>query len=194
MERYVFKIKGPGGLESGKWIKMFLSTEEVSSLTMELLLCRIHERFPGLQGNEFSVKYFDGKDSIELAADDLDSFIDMIETAQQKRENLKRITLDVNKIAFTPPGVDTAKSPQKRLRSSPSPSRNSAAQNAKKKRKLTSPKARCLAEVFDSSNEVFRAFPRSKSLFYAHLDLPCKEYSDSIHTRGKGKHTRGKGI
>ena len=55
IERYVFKIKGSGGLESGKWIKMFLSTEEVSSLTMELLLCRIQEKFPGLQGNAFSV-------------------------------------------------------------------------------------------------------------------------------------------
>ena len=109
MERYVFKIKGPGGLESGKWIKMFLSTEEVSSLTMELLLCRIQERFPGLRENAFSAKYFDGKDWIELAADDLDSFIDILETAQQEREILKRIALEVNKIAFTPPGVDTAK-------------------------------------------------------------------------------------
>ena len=93
MERYVFKIKGPGGLESEKWIKMLLSTEEVSSLTMELLLCRIHERFPGLRGNVFSVKNYDGKDWIELAAGDHDSFIDMTETAQQERENLKRITL-----------------------------------------------------------------------------------------------------
>ena len=114
MERYVFKIKGPGGLESGKWIKMFLSTEEVSSLTMELLLCRIQERFPGLRENAFSAKYFDGKDWIELAADDLDSFIDMTETAQQEKENLKRIALEVNKIAFTPPGVDTAKSQKKK--------------------------------------------------------------------------------
>ena len=86
----------------------------------------------------------------------LDSFIDMIETAQQERENLKRITLEVNKIAFTPPVVDTAKSQQKRLRSSPSPSPNSAAQNAKKKHKLTSSKPRCLAEEFDSANEVFQ--------------------------------------
>ena len=44
-----------------------------------------------------------------IAADDLDSFIDMTETAQHERENLKRITLKVNKIAFTPPGVETAK-------------------------------------------------------------------------------------
>ena len=87
--------------------------------------------------------YFDGKDWIELAADDLDSFIDMIETAQQERENMKRRTLEVNKIAFTLPGVDTATSQQKRLRSSRSPSPNSAAQNAKKKHKLTSSKARC---------------------------------------------------
>ena len=36
----------------------------------------------------------------------------MIETSQQERENLKRITLEVNKIAFTLLGVDTAKSQQ----------------------------------------------------------------------------------
>ena len=52
---------------------------------MELLLCRIQERFPGLRGNGFSVKYFDGKDWIELARDDLGFFIDTIETAQQER-------------------------------------------------------------------------------------------------------------
>ena len=111
-----FQNKGLRGPESGKWIKMFLSTEEVSSLTMELPLCRIQERFPGLRGNAFSVKYFDGKDWIEFDADDLDSFIGMIETAQRQRENLKKITIEVKKISFTPPGVDTAKSQQKRLR------------------------------------------------------------------------------
>ena len=79
MERYVFKIKSPGGLESGKWIKMFLSTEEVSSLMMELLLGRIQERFPGLR---------------------------------RRKRKLERIALEVNKMAFTLPGFDTAKSQQ----------------------------------------------------------------------------------
>ena len=39
----------------------------------------------------------------ELSADDIDFFIDMIETPQQERENLKRTTNQVNEIAFTPP-------------------------------------------------------------------------------------------
>lgn len=36
----------PGGSENGKWIKLFLSSEEVASLTMDLLMLRIQERFP----------------------------------------------------------------------------------------------------------------------------------------------------
>ena len=88
---------------------MFLSSEEASSLTMDLLLLRIEERFPSLRRNTSSVKYHDGKDWIELPADDLDSFIDMIETAQQERENLLQVTLQMNEIAFTTPGVGATK-------------------------------------------------------------------------------------
>ena len=63
---------------------------------MEALLERIVERFPS-QGKRSVVglKYLDGNDWFELLADDLDSFIDMIETATVERENLKRITLKV---------------------------------------------------------------------------------------------------
>ena len=100
MERYVFKIVGP----SGKWIKIFMSTEEVKALTMEALLERIIERFPSLRKRSVvGLKYLDGNDWFQLLADDLDSFIDMIETATVERENLKRITLKVNELALTPP-------------------------------------------------------------------------------------------
>ena len=146
---------GPGGSENGKWIKLFLPSEEVASLTMDSLLLRIQERFPSLGRKTVNVKYHDGKDWIDLPSDDIDSFIDMIETAQQERENLKRITLQVNEIAFTPPGVKTQ---QKRLRSSPSPtaSAGSALQNAKKRPKVTTSRPRCLEEEFSNANPVFQ--------------------------------------
>ena len=119
MERYVFKIAGP----SGKWIKIFMSTEEVTALTMEALLERIAERFPSLgKRSMVGLKYLDRNDWFELLADDLDSFISMIETATVERENLKRITLKVNELAVTPPRLEIASgTSQKRLRTSPSP-------------------------------------------------------------------------
>ena len=49
---------------------------------MESLLDRILTRFTGLHGKEVSLKYADNNYWIELPADDLDSFIDMIETAK----------------------------------------------------------------------------------------------------------------
>ena len=98
-------IAGPGG----KWIKIFMSTEEVKALTMEALLQRIIERFPSLgKRSVVGLKYLDGNDWFELLADDLDSFIGMIETATVERENLKRITVKVNELAFTPPRSEIA--------------------------------------------------------------------------------------
>ena len=47
MERYIFKIVSPGW----KWIKLFISSEEVASETMDLLLLQVHERFPGLKSS-----------------------------------------------------------------------------------------------------------------------------------------------
>ena len=101
MERCLFKVMGRGD----KWIKLFSSSEEVASLTMDSLLTRIQERFPSLRRSTVSVKYYDGNDWIELPAEDIDSFIDMLQTAQEERENLKRVTLMVNEIAFSPPGL-----------------------------------------------------------------------------------------
>lgn len=81
MEKYAFKIMGPGGSENGKWIKLFSSSEEVASL-------RIQVRFPSLKketllsmSNTMMKKRYIDIDVVPT--DDLDSFIDMFETAQQ---------------------------------------------------------------------------------------------------------------
>ncbi|KAK2547045.1 hypothetical protein P5673_033191 [Acropora cervicornis] len=67
MERYEFKVKGP----KEKCVKIFLSAEEVKTLELNL------------HGKELSLKYADTlNDWIELPADDLDSFVDTIETAK----------------------------------------------------------------------------------------------------------------
>ena len=72
---------GPGGSENGKWIKLFSSSEEVASL-------RIQVRFPSLKketllsmSNTMMKKRYIDIDVVPT--DDLDSFIDMFETAQQ---------------------------------------------------------------------------------------------------------------
>lgn len=49
------------------------------SETLESLMSRILTRFPSLHGKELSLKYADTKYWIDLPADDLDSFIDMVE-------------------------------------------------------------------------------------------------------------------
>ena len=83
--------------------KAFLSSEEVKTLFMEYLLDRIFTRFTGLSSREASLKYADNYDWIELPADDLDSFIEMIETAKDSaRENLKVLELKIWELAQTP--------------------------------------------------------------------------------------------
>ena len=78
-------------------------------------MSRILTRFPSLYGKELSLKYTDTlNDWIELSADDLDSFVDMIETAKDSaRGNL--ITIEVCELAQT-----LQQTEQKRLPSSPS--------------------------------------------------------------------------
>lgn len=128
MDRYEFKVRGP----KEKCVKLFLSSEEVKTLCMESLLDRILTRFSGLRGKEVSLKYADNNDWIELPADDLDSFIDMIETAKDSaRENLKVIELKICELAQTP--QETAS--HKRLRTSPSPSPKSGSLHVAKKPK-----------------------------------------------------------
>ncbi|KAL9983400.1 hypothetical protein ACROYT_G005567 [Oculina patagonica] len=180
MERYVFKVMGPGD----KWIKLFLSSEEIASLTMDSLLSRIQERFPSLRRSTVSVKYYDGNDWIELPADDIDSFIDMLESAQEERENLKRVTLRVNEIAFSPPGllksatVQTVKTAQqKRLRSSPSSSPNAVSVPERKKHKIAT--SRCLEEEFcDTTAEWKYETPTQK--YFNKLEEEKKQQQDLV--------------
>ena len=81
-------------------------------------MSRILTRFPSLHGKELSLKYADTlNDWIELSADDLDSFVDMIETAKDSaRGNLITIELKVCELAQT-----LQQTEQKRLPSWPSP-------------------------------------------------------------------------
>ena len=58
---------------------MFLTAEDIKMLDLESLMSRILTRFPSLRGKELSLKYADTKYWIDLPADDLDSFIDMVE-------------------------------------------------------------------------------------------------------------------
>ena len=124
---------------------------------MESLLDRILTRFTGLRGKEVSLKYADNNDWIELPADDLDSFIDMIETAKDSaRENLKVIELKICELAQTPQETASHKRlgrdktwgrpwgrpclmaywpSHKRLRTSPSPSPKSGSVHVAKKPK-----------------------------------------------------------
>ena len=87
-------LRGP----KEKCLNLFLSSEEVKTLCMESLLDRILTRFTGLRGKEVSLKYADNNDWIELPADDLNSFNDMIDTAKDSaRENLKVVELKVSR-------------------------------------------------------------------------------------------------
>ena len=58
MERYEFKVKGP----KEKYVKMFLTAEDVKMLDLESLMSRILTRFPSLLGKKLSLKYADTKD------------------------------------------------------------------------------------------------------------------------------------
>ena len=101
MERYKFKVKFH---DQDKCIKLFLSNEEVEYLTLASSH-KISSRITSLHGKEVSMKYLDNSnDWVDLPADDIDSFIDMVETAKQSdnRENLKVIELKVCELARTP--------------------------------------------------------------------------------------------
>lgn len=116
MERYEIKVKW-----QEKCIKLFLSSTEVESLNVESLHERIANRIPSIQGKEVGLRYLDNSsDWVELPSDDLDTFIDMVETAKQSnnRENLKVIELKVCERAQTPRNNYAS---QKRTRESPSP-------------------------------------------------------------------------
>ena len=99
MERYKFKVKW-----QEKCIKLFLSSVEVESLNVESLHDKIANRIPSIYEKDVRMRYLDNSnDWAELPSDDLDLFIDMVETAKQSgnRENLKVIELKVCELAQT---------------------------------------------------------------------------------------------
>ena len=111
-------------------------------------MSRILTRFPSIHGKELSLKYADTlNDWIELPADDLDSFVDMIETVKDSaRENFKAIELKVCELARTP--KQTA---QERLRSSPSPDYERTSGSVHLDKKCRNQPARRLDEEFTST-------------------------------------------
>ena len=144
MERYEFKVKRP----KEKCVKIFLTAEEVKTSGLKYLMSRILTRFTSLHGKELSLKYANTNDWIELPADDLDSFIDMIETAKDSaRENLKTIELKLCELARTP--KQTA---LKCLRSSPSPENEttSGSVHLDKKKSRNQPARRLYEEITSS--------------------------------------------
>lgn len=120
MERYVYEFKVQGPKE--KWVKLFLSSDDVEHLTLESLIERVVTRFSMDPRNALSFFYLDGDDWIELIAGDLDSFVDMIESATNTGVNKKRITLKCDFTHTSPIHVVASSQAQKRVRCSPSPS------------------------------------------------------------------------
>ena len=70
---------------------LFVSRGGQKRWGLKSLMSRILTQFPSIHGKELSLKYADTlNDWIELPADDLDSFVDMIKTAKDSaRENPK---------------------------------------------------------------------------------------------------------
>lgn len=125
-----------------------MSSLEVETLNVESLYDKIADRIPRINGKEVSLRYLDNSnDWVELPSDDLDSFIDMVETAKQStnRENLKVIELKVCELAQTPRSIHGS---QKRPRESPSPSDKSYSSTTSEKPCL---KSRCLEAEFSST-------------------------------------------
>ncbi|KXJ12950.1 hypothetical protein AC249_AIPGENE24099 [Exaiptasia diaphana] len=121
--RYEFKLRiGSGARE--RCAKLFFSSLEVKTLDFPSLMEKVLERLPSLRGKEISMKYLDDrKDWIDLGTEDLDCFIDMIETARDStRENLKVIQMKASVLSLTPQDGAKASESKKRARVSPSPS------------------------------------------------------------------------
>ena len=87
MERYEFKVKFH---DQDKSIKFFLSTKEVEYLTLASLFDKIYTRIASLRGKELSLKYVDnGGDWVDLPANDMDSFIDMVGNGKAVKQSRK---------------------------------------------------------------------------------------------------------
>jgi hypothetical protein len=126
---------------------MFLNSIEIKTLDFASLMQRILERFPSIYCKEIALRYLDdSEDWIDLPNEDIDSFIDTIETARDStRLNLKVIQLKVNLLSLTPQdGAKTYSASQKRSRISPSPSPKSPGTSHVAKRPKSLLSAKCI--------------------------------------------------
>ena len=71
--------------------KRSFGQQEVKTFGLEFLLSRIFTRYPSLHGTELTLKYADTNVCIELPDDDLDSFVDMTETAKDLQGKTLRL-------------------------------------------------------------------------------------------------------
>lgn len=179
--RYEFKLKVGNEKEADKCVKIFLNSMEVKTLDFVSLMERILERVPSLRGKEVSLKYLDDReDWIDLPVQDLDSFIDMIETARAStRENLKVIQLKVNELAITPQHGAKHCVSQKRSRNSPSPSPKSTVSLhlAKKPKSLSTAKCLEFDNVTGTANKQYR-YPTDK--FFEKLSKEKQDVEQAV--------------
>ena len=98
VRRYEFKVEYGCSTNEEKWAKFYVEENEMSGFTMGDLDVRLRQKCGPLCAK---IRYQDrAQDWIDLSYDDMDSFIDMVETATKvpERENIFRITLKVSSI------------------------------------------------------------------------------------------------
>ncbi|KAK3728258.1 hypothetical protein QZH41_006725 [Actinostola sp. cb2023] len=97
--RYEFKVEYGCSRSEEKWTKFYIEQDEMNFLNVETLVERLQQKCGGFPC--MKMKYLDRSlDWIDLSQEDMDSFIDMVETAQvvPERDNILRITLKVSNI------------------------------------------------------------------------------------------------
>jgi hypothetical protein len=96
--RYEFKVEYGCSTNDEKWVKFYVEEEEMSGFTVSALDARLRQKcgFPCAK-----IRHQDREqDWIDLNHDDIDSFIDMVETAAKvpERDNIFQIILKVSAI------------------------------------------------------------------------------------------------
>lgn len=97
--RYEFKVEYGCSRSEEKWTKFYIEQDEMNFLNVETLVERLQQKCGGFPC--MKMKYLDRSlDWIDLSQEDMDSFIDMVETAQvvPERDNILRITLKISNI------------------------------------------------------------------------------------------------
>jgi hypothetical protein len=121
VRRYEFKVEYGCSTNEEKWTKFYVEEEEMSCFSIDALHARLRQKCQFLCGK---LRYQDrAQDWIDLNHDDIDSFIDMIETATKvpERENIFRIILKVSSIISPSHTKDLNTSTGEKRIHSPSP-------------------------------------------------------------------------